>query len=264
MAAVTERNTMSDQAHSLAVFIDYENLALGTGPRGGKGKRKPAIVPDMGMVLERLVEKGKVVVKRAYSDWHRFPDAVEPLHELGIELTEIPDRRNTGKNCADIRLVVDAMEMCHAKEHIDAFVIVSGDSDFTPLVLKLKENGKEVIGVGLREATSDILAANCDEFIFYEDIASPSGAPVLDKVPEEKRPAFKLLFETMEAVQREGGDRMHASLLKIMMRRKQPQFNESTYGYRNFTKFLQDAESMGLIALHKDAKSDTWVEGVSN
>ncbi|MDR3315136.1 MAG: NYN domain-containing protein, partial [Coriobacteriales bacterium] len=136
---------MPDYEHSLAVFIDYENLALGATPKGG-GKRSPAIKPDIGKVLERLVEKGKLVAKRAYSDWQRFSDAVGDLHALGIDLTEIPDRGRTGKNSADIRLAVDAIELCHTKDYIDTFVIVSGDSDFTPLVSKLKENGKTVIG----------------------------------------------------------------------------------------------------------------------
>lgn len=250
---------MTDKAHSLAVFIDYENLALGNTPRGG-GKRTTAITPNMGMILERLVEKGKLVAKRAYSDWQRFPDAVGSLHELGIELTEIPDRGKTGKNSADIRLVVDAMELSHTKDYIDTFVIVSGDSDFTPLVSKLKESGKTVIGVGMRDSTSDLLAANCDEFIYYEDIGALAGAPELsDIVPKKKQSAFKLLFETIEALQRENVEHMHASLLKDTMRRKQPQFSESTYGYRSFTQLLEEAQTMGFITMHKDAKSGTWV-----
>ena len=257
---------MSDQAHSLAVFIDYENLALGTGPKGRTGKRKPAIKPDMGIVLERLVEKGKVVAKRAYCDWQRFSDAVAELHELGILLAEIPDRGQTGKNCADIRLVVDAMEMCHAKDHIDTFVIVSGDSDFTPLVLKLKENGKTVVGVGLKEATSEILSANCDEFIYYEDIqADASGIPTLDSVEPEKQPAFKLLFETIDALQRENFELLLPSLLKLTIRRKQPQFTETAYGYRNFSQFLEDAEKRGFITMRRDQKSGQMaVEGFVN
>lgn len=247
---------MSDQSHALAVFIDYENLALGTGPKGKGGKRKAGINPDMAIVLERLVEKGKVVSKRAYCDWQRFADAVSELHELGVQLIEIPDRGMTGKNCADIRLVVDAMEMCHAKEHIDTFVIVSGDSDFTPLVLKLKENGKTVVGVGLKDATSEILAANCDEFIYYEEIVrAASGMPALDAIEEDKRPAFKLLFETIDALQREGYEVLLPSLLKLTIRRKQPQFTETAYGYRNFSQFLQDAEKRGYITMRVDEKS---------
>ncbi|MBU4555454.1 MAG: NYN domain-containing protein, partial [Actinobacteria bacterium] len=200
---------MADEAHSLAVFIDFENLALGAekNNRGGRGRAKstaPTTPLDMKRVLERLVEKGKIVAKKAYADWGRFQNYVTPLHELGIELVEIPERGMTGKNSADIKLVVDAMELSYAKMHIDTFVVVSGDSDFTPLVSKLKENGKSVIGLGMKDSTSDLLAANCDEFIYYEDIGTPTGAPAVSvDVPKKKRDAFKLLFETIEALQRE-------------------------------------------------------------
>jgi hypothetical protein len=250
---------MPDYEHSLAVFIDYENLALGATPKGG-GKRKPALTPDIGKVLERLVEKGKLVAKRAYSDWQRFPAAVGDLHALGVELTEIPDRGRTGKNSADIRLAVDAIELCHTKDYIDTFVIVSGDSDFTPLVSKLKENGKTVIGVGMYDSTSELLAANCDEFIFYEDIGMPADAPqVPDSLPEENRKAYKLLFESIEALQRENVPIMHASLIKDTIRRKAPQFTEQYYGYRSFTRLLEEAQDLGFISLYKDEKSGTWV-----
>ena len=251
---------MPDEAHSLAVFIDFENLALGVNQAvKGRARSKPATL-DMGRVLERLVEKGKVVAKRAYADWGRFDTYVTPLHELGIELTEIPERGVTGKNSADIRLVVDAMELCYAKEHIDTFVIVSGDSDFTPLVLRLKENGKTVVGVGMKDSTSDLLAANCDEFIYYEDIGAPAGTPaVSEDIPRKKRPAFKLLFETIEALQRENVDAMHSSLLKDTIKRKQPSFAEATYGYRSFTQLLEDAQKLGYITLRKDPRSGTYV-----
>ena len=258
---------MADQAHSLAVFIDFENLALGLAPRGGGRRAKKPDVLDMKRVLERLVEKGKVVSKRAYADWQRFGEYVTPLHELGIELMEIPERGMTGKNSADIRLVVDAMELSYAKEHIDSFVIVSGDSDFTPLVLRLKENGKTVLGVGMKDSTSDLLAANCDEFIYYEDIGGTKGggAPALgDKVPRAKKPAFTLLFDTIEALQRENVGNMHSSLIKDTMKRKQPQFSESSYGYRSFTQLLEDAQKLGFITLRKDERSGTYVvEGFS-
>jgi uncharacterized protein (TIGR00288 family) len=252
---------MADEAHSLAVFIDFENLALGLEPRGRarSTKSKPQTL-DMRRVLERLVEKGKIVAKRAYSDWSRFGDYVMPLHELGIELIEIPERGMTGKNSADIRLVVDAMEMGYSKGHIDTFVIVSGDSDFTPLVSKLKENGKTVIGVGLKDSTSDLLATNCDEFIYYEEIGAAAGAPTMgDNVGRKKKPAFKLLFETVEALQRENVPAMHSSLIKDTIRRKQPQFSESTYGYRSFNQFLEDAQSLGYITLGRDPRSGTYV-----
>lgn len=250
---------MPEPEHSLAVFIDYENLALGATPKGG-GKRKPATTPDIGKVLERLLDKGRLVAKRAYSDWQRFPDAIGGLHALGIELTEIPDRGRTGKNSADIRLAVDAIELCHTKDYIDTFVVVSGDSDFTPLVSKLKENGKTVIGVGMYDSTSELLATNCDEFIFIEDIGIAADAPPIpETLPVEKRKAYKILFETIEALQRENVATMHSSLIKDTIRRKQPQFNEQFHGYRSFTGLLEEAQSLGLITMHKDAKSGTWV-----
>ena len=256
---------MPDEAHALAVFIDFENLAVGAEKtNGGRGRSraqgKPALF-DMKIVLERLVEKGKIVAKRAYADWARFSEYVTPLHELGIELMEIPERKMTGKNSADIRLVVDAMELSYAKDHIDTFVIVSGDSDFTPLVGKLKENGKTVIGLGMKESTSDLLAANCDEFIYYEDLgASGTAAPTIgEKVPKAKRPAFKLLFETIEALQRENVDVLHSSMVKDTMKRKQPSFAESSYGYRSFTQMLEDAQKLGFVTLRKDQRSGTYV-----
>jgi uncharacterized protein (TIGR00288 family) len=252
---------VADGAHSLAVFIDFENLALGLAPRGGGRRAKKPDVLDMKRVLERLVEKGKVVAKRAYADWGRFGEYVTALHELGIELMEIPERGMTGKNSADIRLVVDAMELSYSKEHIDTFVIVSGDSDFTPLVLRLKENGKAVLGVGMKDSTSDLLAANCDEFIYYEDIgAATGGAPSLgSSISPKQRPAFQLLFETIEALQRENVAIMYSSLVKATMLRKQPQFSETSYGYRSFTALLEDAENRGFIVLQKDVRSGTYV-----
>lgn len=254
---------MADEAHSLAVFIDFENLALGVGQRPGSRRRTKTATTerlDMAKVLERLVEKGKIAAKRAYADWGRFDEYRSPLHELGIELMEIPERGMTGKNSADIRLVVDAMELSYAKEHIDIIVIVSGDSDFTPLVSKLKENGKTVIGVGMRDSTSDLLAANCDEFIYYEDIGKSAGAPVLGTaVPKTKHPAFKLLFESIEALERENVDTMHSSLIKDTMKRKQPSFTENAYGYKSFTQLLEDAEKLGFVTLRKDARSGTYV-----
>ncbi len=252
---------MADDSHALAVFIDFENLAIGMERRGGRGRgRGSSATLDMGRVFERLVEKGRIAAKRAYADWSRFESYRTPLHELGIELTEIPERAMTGKNSADIRLVVDAMELAYAKEHIDTIVIVSGDSDFTPLVSKLKENGKTVIGLGLRESTSDLLAANCDEFIYYEDIGAPAGAPSIGaNVTRNKKPAFKLLFETIEGLQRENVEVMHSSLVKDTMKRKQPSFTENAYGYRSFTQLLEDAQGLGYISLRKDSKSGTYV-----
>ncbi|MBS3956132.1 MAG: NYN domain-containing protein [Clostridiales bacterium] len=253
---------MPDEAHALAVFIDFENLAVGAEQSSRRPRSRAAqkAAFDMKLVLERLVEKGKIVAKRAYADWARFPEYVTPLHELGIELTEIPQRGMTGKNSADIRLVVDAMELSYTKEHIDTFCIVSGDSDFTPLVGKLKENGKTVIGLGMKESTSDLLAANCDEFIYYEDLGRATSTPALgQEVPKAKRPAYKLLFESIEALQRENVDPIHSSMLKDTIKRKQPQFTESSYGYKSFTQLLEDAQKLGFVTLRKDQRSGTYV-----
>src|SRR5712692_4129487 len=181
---------MPDSERALAVFIDFENLALGF-----QGRRDRF---DIGRVLERLVEKGKIVAKKAYADWSRFGPFTAPLHESAIELVEIPRRVQTGKNSADIHLCVDAMDLAYSKEHIDTFVIVSGDSDFSPLVSKLKENGKHVIGMGMQESTSELLRDNCDEFIYYEDLGkTPTlAAPALPAhLSEAKRKGFALLLE---------------------------------------------------------------------
>src|SRR5712691_728608 len=177
-----------NEANSLAVFIDFENLALGF-----QGRRDRF---DIERVLERLVEKGKIVVKKAYADWSRFSTFTAPLHEAAIELVEIPRRSQTGKNSADIRLCVDAMDLAYSKEHIDTFVVVSGDSDFSPLVSKLKENGKHVIGLGMQESTSELLRDNCDEFIYYEDLgkAPTMTSGINAQLPETKRKAFELLL----------------------------------------------------------------------
>lgn len=243
---------------SIAVLIDYENLALGTGKRRRNGHQEQGPLPDIKLILERLVDKGRITAKRAYCDWQRFPDAITPLHELGIELIEIPDRAYTGKNSADIRLAVDAMEICLTKDHINTFAILSGDSDFSPLVAKLKEYGKTVIGVGMKESTSSLLVEVCDEFVFYEDLTRGPGIPDLgDKVPAEKVPCYQLLFETIDALQRESDGFILASRLKDTMKRKRPQFSESTYGYRSFTALLREAAELGFIEIHQDPKSGT-------
>jgi len=245
----------------LAVFIDFENLAVGIQQQEGNGRRRKRTEKlDMQLILERLVEKGKIVAKRAYCDWQRFPEYVVQLHELGIELIEIPDRYMTGKNSADIRLVVDALEMGFSKEHIDTYVIVSGDSDFLPLVSKLRENGKTIIGVGLKNSTSDLLANNCDEFIFYDDLGTGGDMPKIgDNVTRKQRPAYKLLFETIDAMQRESTAKMHSSLVKDTIRRKKPQFSERSYGYRSFNQLLEDAQSKGYLEISKDQRSGTYV-----
>ena len=244
---------------SLAVLIDYENLALGTGKRKKNGHQEAGPRPDVKRILERLVDKGRITAKRAYCDWQRFDDAITPLHELGIELIEIPDRAYTGKNSADIRLAVDAMEMCLTKDHIDTFAILSGDSDFSPLVTKLKEFGKTVIGVGMKESTSPLLTEVCDEFLFYEEIVHTGGVPDFSgKVSKDKYPCYQLLFETIDALQGESSDSaILASRLKDTMKRKRPQFSERSYGYRSFSMLLREASKLGLIDIHQDTKSGT-------
>src|SRR5207253_8434918 len=203
---------MPDSDRSLAIFIDFENLALGF-----QGRRDRF---DIERVLERIVEKGKIVAKKAYADWSRFASYTAPLHEAAIELIEIPRRAQSGKNSADIRLCVDAMDLAYSKEHINTFVIVSGDSDFSPLVSKLKELGKHVIGLGMQESTSDLLRDNCDEFIYYEDLGQQAPLPsgMSPQMPDTKRKAFALLLEALLALRRENKDVLWSSMVKDTMK----------------------------------------------
>jgi uncharacterized protein (TIGR00288 family) len=244
---------MDNGERSLAVFIDFENLALGF-----QGRRDRF---DIARVLERLVEKGKIVAKKAYADWSRFAPYTAPLHEAAIELIEIPRRGQSGKNSADIRLCVDAMDLAYSKEHINTFVIVSGDSDFSPLVSKLKELGKHLIGLGMQESTSDLLRDNCDEFIYYEDLGkAPTLAPDLNsQLPETKRKAFALLLESLLALRRENKEVLWSSMIKDTMKRKKPSFNEAYHGYRTFSELLEDAQKEGLLELETDKRSRTYV-----
>jgi uncharacterized protein (TIGR00288 family) len=211
--------------------------------------------------LERLVEKGKIIVKKAYADWADYAEYKKPLHESAIELIEIPKRSMTGKNSADIRLCVDALDLCYSKEHIDTFVIVSGDSDFSPLVSKLKENGKRVIGLGMKESSSNLLVNNCDEFIYYEDLERPLGIPpkIEQDLPEKKKEAFQLLVDSVVALVRENKEVLWSSMVKETMKRKKPSFNESYHGYRTFSDLLEDAEKEGIIHLRTDTRSGTYV-----
>ncbi len=244
----------SDGERTLAVFFDFENIGIGLNLRRDRF--------DINRVLERLVEKGKIVVKKAYADWSRFAQYTAPLHEAAIELIEIPRRGQTGKNSADIRLCVDAMDLAFAKEHIDTFVIVSGDSDFSPLVSKLKELGKDVIGLGLAEATSDLLRDNCDEFIYYDDLGSAASTvlPALGKaIPENKQKVFALLMESLLALRRENKEVLWSSMIKDTMKRKKPSFNEEYHGYRTFSELLEDARQNGLLELEKHKTSGTYV-----
>ena len=247
---------MAEIEHTLAVFIDFENLALGFKNRKKNEKF------EISTILARLVEKGKVIAKKAYADWAAYAKYKEELHAAAIELVEIPRRRMTGKNSADIRLCVDAMDMSYSKDHIDTFVIVSGDSDFSPLVSKLKENGKQVIGIGMRDSTSNLLSDNCDEFIFYEDLeqASQNTPPrIAADLPEEKREAFELLFDSITALMRENKEILWSSMIKQTMQRKKPSFNESSLGYRSFSEMLQDCAKRNYLQVSKDSKSGTLI-----
>src|SRR6476661_5198598 len=238
-------NRHADGERTLAVFFDFENIGIGLNHRRDRF--------EINKVVERLVEKGKVVAKKAYADWSRFAQYTAPLHEAAIELIEIPRRGQTGKNSADIRLVVDAMDLAYSKEHIDTFVIVSGDSDFSPLVSKLKELGKHVIGLGLSDATSDLLRDNCDEFIYYEDLDRAPIIPVSvnDSIPEKKRKVFAILLDSLLALRRENKEVIYSSMLKDTIKRKKPSFNEGYYGYRTFSELLEDAQRDGLLELDK-------------
>jgi uncharacterized protein (TIGR00288 family) len=242
-----------DGERSLAVFIDFENMGLGFNNRRDRF--------EINKVLERLVEKGKIVCKKAYADWSRFGMYTGGLHEAAIELIEIPRRGMTGKNSADIRLVVDAIDLAYSKDHIDTFVIVSGDSDFSPLVSKLKELGKHVIGLGLSDATSDLLRDNCDEFIYYEDLDRAPIIPVSvnDSIPEKKRKVFALLLDSLLALRRENKEVIYSSMLKDTIKRKKPSFNEGYYGYRTFSELLEDAQREGVLELEKHRSSGMYV-----
>jgi uncharacterized LabA/DUF88 family protein len=237
----------------LSLFIDFENIALGV--RDAQYKKF-----DINLVLQRLFEKGRIVYKKAYADWTRYSEYKREFHEAAIELVDIPQRNYTGKNSADIRMVVDAMDLAASKSHITTFVVCSGDSDFSPLVSKLKENDKAVIGVGVKNSTSDLLLSNCDEFIFYEDLVRETRSlPSIENFPEKKRELFRLMLDSIQALQRENYDVIWGSMVKQTMQRKQPYFNESYYGYRSFSELLEDAERQKLISMKKDVKSGGYI-----
>jgi uncharacterized protein (TIGR00288 family) len=249
------------EARNLAVFCDFENVALGV-------REARYAQFDMEKVLERLLLKGSIVVKKAYCDWERYKEFKAAMHASAFELIEIPHVRQSGKNSADIRLVVDALDLCYTKAHVDTFVIVSGDSDFSPLVSKLRENAKTVIGVGVKNSSSDLLIANCDEFIYYDDLvradeqkrraakkrreSAPGGE---DK--DKKQEAFDLIVETLNALiaERGEGEKIWGSMIKQALKRRKPGFNESYYGFRAFSDLLEEAESRGLVKLEPDEKS---------
>ncbi|MEK7853420.1 MAG: NYN domain-containing protein [candidate division NC10 bacterium] len=236
-----------------ALFIDFENIALGL--RDSKHKSF-----DIPLVLKRLVEKGKIMVKRAYADWERYLEYKRPFHEAAIELIDIPQKKYSGKNSADIRLVVDAMDLAHGKEHLDTFVIVSGDSDFSPLVSKLRENDKYVIGMGVKNSSSELLVDNCDEFIYYEDLlrATKKAVPI-QNLPEKRTEVFAMVTDAIRALQRENKEILWGSMIKQTMKRKRPDFDEGYYGYSTFSKLLEDAAKQGILELKKDQRSGTYI-----
>ncbi len=263
------------ETKNMAVFCDFENIALGV-------RDEDYAKFDIGKIIERLLLKGNIVVKKAYSDWSRYRDFKPAMHEASFELIEIPHLRQSGKNSADIRMVVDALDLCYTKAHVDTFVIVSGDSDFSPLVSKLRENNKTVIGVGVKNSTSELLIANCDEFISYDDLvdkpqrrrkARPSSNARGGKAPLEakakkatpadtkKQEAWDLVIETYEALleERGEGDRIWGSMIKQTLKRRKPGFSETHYGFRSFGQLLEEAGSLGILDLVRDEKSGGFI-----
>ncbi|MFW5453039.1 NYN domain-containing protein [Thioalkalivibrio sulfidiphilus] len=261
------------EIRNMALFCDFENIALGV-----REAKYPKF--DIGKVLERLLLKGNIVVRKAYCDWDRYKEFKAPMHEAAFELIEIPHVRQSGKNSADIRMVVDALDLCYTKGHVDAFVVISGDSDFSPLVVKLRENNKLVIGVGVKKSTSDLLTAACDEFIYYDDLVreaahkkrkprkSSAKSGSKEEAPAKKaegqegdekkmQEALDLIVETAEALQAERGEdeTVWGSMVKQAIKRRKPGFNESYYGFRSFSALLEAAEKEGLIRLEKDERS---------
>jgi uncharacterized protein (TIGR00288 family) len=255
---------LNQEARSLAVFCDFENIALGV--REAKYAQF-----DMEKVLERLLAKGSIVVKKAYCDWDRYKEFKVAMHAASFEMIEIPHVRQSGKNSADIRMVVDALDLCYTKEHVDTFVIVSGDSDFSPLVSKLRENAKTVIGVGVKNSSSDLLINNCDEFIYYDDLVRAdeqkrrAAKKRKDAAPaaahDKKQEAFDLLLGTLEALIAERGadEKIWGSMVKQALKRRNPGFNETYYGYRAFSDLLEEAGDKGLIKLEPDEKSGGYI-----
>ena len=265
-----------EQERNMAVFCDFENIAIGA--REAKYSKF-----DIKKVLERLLVKGSIVVKKAYCDWDRYKEFKPQMHEAAFELIEIPHVRQSGKNSAEIRMVVDALDLCYTKEHVDTFVIVSGDSDFSPLVSKLRENNKEVIGVGVKHSSSDLLIANCDEFIYYDDLVREkvqrrtARRKTTGKVPRNKKEekeaseadagegfsqkGLDLVVSTFEALlaERGGDEKIWGSMIKQALKRRNPGFNESYHGYKSFNSLLEDAQARGLLNLERDEKSGGYI-----
>ncbi|MBK8162907.1 MAG: NYN domain-containing protein [Gammaproteobacteria bacterium] len=260
------------KTENMALFCDFENVALGV-----QDARYAAF--DVQKVLERLLLKGSIVVKKAYCDWERYKEFKKSMHEAAFELIEIPHVRMSGKNSADIRMVVDALDLCYTKAHVDTFVIISGDSDFSPLVSKLRENNKVVIGVGVKKSTSDLLISNCDEFIFYDDLvratekqakakakhkkAQPKTAKKTEEGVQEdkKQAALDLVLETVADLFEERGEeeKVWGSMVKQALKRRKPGFNETYHGFRTFGKLLEEAQELKLLELEHDEKSGGYI-----
>ncbi|MDQ6986970.1 MAG: NYN domain-containing protein [Mariprofundaceae bacterium] len=258
-----------NSTHNMALFCDFENVALGV-------RDVNLAAFDINKVLERLLLKGNIVVKKAYCDWARYKDFKAPMHEAAFELIEIPHVRQSGKNSADIRMVVDALDLCYTKAHVDTFVIISGDSDFSPLVSKLRENNKMVIGIGVKQSTADLLTANCDEFIYYDDLVRDSEkqrktrrktsgkAKTKTASGDEaalKQEAIDLVLETVEDLFKERGeeDKVWGSMVKQTLKRRKPGFSEGYHGYRSFGQLLEEAQTRGLLKLEHDEKSGGYI-----
>jgi len=262
-------NTQSD-TRNMALYCDFENIALGV-----RDAKYAAF--DIQKVLEHLLLKGNIVVKKAYCDWDRYKEFKPTMHEAAFELIEIPHVRQSGKNSADIRMVVDALDLCYTKLHVDTFVIISGDSDFSPLVSKLRENNKVVIGVGVKNSTSDLLIANCDEFIFYDDLVREAGKPrrpkrktaakkadkkgAVKSEDDKQQDALDLVMETIEALFKERGaeEKVWGSMVKQTLKRRKPGFNETYHGFRTFGQLLEEAQARKLITLVPDEKSGGYI-----
>jgi uncharacterized protein (TIGR00288 family) len=260
------------ETRNMALFCDFENIALGV--RDAKYAQF-----DINRVLERLLLKGSIVVKKAYCDWERYKEFKAVMHGASFELIEIPHVRQSGKNSADIRMVVDALDLCYTKSHVDTFVIISGDSDFSPLVSKLRENAKVVIGVGVKNSTSDLLIANCDEFIYYDDLvreeevkrraarkrkearAAGAGKESSTAGEDRRQEAMDLVLGTVEALIAERGEdeRIWGSMVKQALKRRNPGFNESYYGFRAFSDLLEEAQKRKLLTLERDEKSGGYL-----
>ena len=248
----------------LALFCDFENIALGV-----RDARYAKF--DINRVLERLLVKGSIIVKKAYCDWGRYKDFKAVMHEANFELIDIPHVRQSGKNSADIRMVVDALDLCYTKSHVHTFVVISGDSDFSPLVSKLRENAKTVIGVGVKNSTSDLLISTCDEFIFYDDLirerkrrkpasrTSPQKKSL--KSPDRMQEGIDLTLETADALNAERGDeeKLWGSMVKQALKRRRPGFNESYYGFDSFSRLLEEARDRGQVELELDERSGGYI-----